>query len=185
MRAGIMNVKRPAAGMERKPDRTGPIRPQGVSSRLPLLLFVALVAALFIGYHYIADSEMYRTAETFIRQNEEIRTTFGEVRHCRLWFPFKVDFPEGVLLIQLTLLVEGSKASTKSYVELKWEGAKWRISSASYEDGKGKLQPLLKKEKPRAPKAEKAQPSAFLRFHPFPGQRTVHSYIFSMRSRYF
>jgi Flp pilus assembly protein TadD len=146
--------------MERKPDKPGPIRPQGTSSRLPFLLFVALVAALFIGYRYVTDSEMYRTAETFVRQNEEIRTTFGEVRHCRLWFPFKVDFPDDAPRIHLTLQVEGAKADTVAYVTLTREGTKWRVVAASYEDGRGQIRPLLKVEKSPAAKGKAGQTAA-------------------------
>jgi len=146
--------------MDRNPDKTGPIRPQGVSSRLPFLLFVALVAALFIGYRYFMDSDLYRTAETFVRQNEEIRTAFGEVRHCRLWFPFKVDFPDDAPRIHLTLQVEGAKADTEAYVTLTREGTKWRVVAASYKDGRGQIRPLLKMEKPAAAKGKAGQTAA-------------------------
>jgi hypothetical protein len=147
MQTGVRNVKMPAEGMDRNPDKTGPIRPRGVSSRMPFLLFVALVAAFFIGYHYVTDSDLYRTAETFVRQNEEIRTAFGEVRHCRLWFPFKVDFPGDAPRIHLTLQVEGAEADTEAYVTLTREGTKWRVVAASYKDGRGQIRPLMKIEK--------------------------------------
>jgi len=147
-------------GAEMGKETPRPIRPQGVSSRLPLLLFVAIVAALFIGYHYVTDSEMYRTAETFVRQNAEIRNAFGEVRHCRLWFPFKVDFPDDALRIHLTLQVEGAKADTVAYVTLTRDGSKWRVAAASYEDGRGQIRPLLKAEKPSAAGGKANQPAA-------------------------
>ena len=152
MQTDVRNVGLPEEGMERNPDKPAPIRPQGVSARLSLLLFIAIVAALFIGYRYVTDSEMYRTAETFVRQNEEIRTAFGEVRRCRLWFPFNVDFPDDVPRIHLTLKIEGAKADTTAYVALTREKTKWRVVAASYEDGRGQIRPLLKMEKPAAAK---------------------------------
>ena len=156
----IRKRMQPGMGAEMGKETPRSIRPQGVSSRLPLLLFVAIVAALFIGYHYVTDSEMYRTAETFVRQNAEIRNAFGEVRHCRLWFPFKVDFPGDTLRIHLTLQVEGAKADTVAYVTLTREGSKWRVAAASYVDGRGRIQPLLKAEKPAAAGGKANQPAA-------------------------
>jgi len=156
----IRNRMQPGMGAEMGKETPRPIRPQGVSSRLPFLLFVALVAALFIGYRYVTDSEMYRTAETFVRQNEEIRTTFGEVRNCHLWFPFKVDFPDDTPRIQLILQVEGVKADTAAYVTLTREGTKWRVVAASYEDGRGQIRPLLKEEKSPAARGKAGQTAA-------------------------
>ena len=156
----IRKRMQPGMGTEMVKETPRPIRPQGVSSRLPLLLFVALVAALFIGYRYVADSEMYRTAEAFVRQNAEIRNAFGEVRRCRLWFPFKVDFPGDTLRIHLTLQVEGAKADTVAYVTLTREGSKWRVVAASYEDGRGQIRQLLKAEKPAAAGGKAKQPAA-------------------------
>ena len=153
----IRKRMQPGMGTEMVKETPRPIRPQGVSSRLPLLLFVALVAALFIGYRYVTDSEMYRMAETFVRQNEEIRTTFGEVRNCRLWFPFTVDFPDDAPRVHLTLQIEGAKADTAAYVTLTREGTKWRVVAASYEDGRGQIRPLLKVEKSPAAKGKAGQ----------------------------
>ena len=148
-------------GMEatRTAGKPEPIRPRGVSSRLPLLLFVAIAAALYMGYQYLTESELVRTAEAFVRQDPEIRGAVGEVRSCRLWFPFKIDFPEEAPQLDITLLVEGAKADTKARVTLKLEGTRWRIVAASYEDGKGMVRPLLKKAKPATPKAEAVLPS--------------------------
>ena len=61
------NVKLPGTGAGKTPDKPGPIYPQGVSSRLPLLVFIALLTGLFIGYRYLTESEACRTAETFVR----------------------------------------------------------------------------------------------------------------------
>jgi hypothetical protein len=160
MPGAIKNRMQPGMGAEMGKETPRPIRPQGVSSRLPFLLFVVLVAALFIGYRYVTDSEMYRTAEMFVRQNEEIRTTFGEVRNCRLWFPFKVDFPDDTPRIHLTLQVEGAKADTVAYVTLMREGTKWRVVAASYDDGRGQIRPLLKVEKFPAAKGKAGQTAA-------------------------
>ncbi|MBN2439177.1 MAG: hypothetical protein JXL20_11335 [Deltaproteobacteria bacterium] len=149
-----------AEGVERNPDKMGPIRPRGISSRMPFLLFVAFVAALFIGHRYVTDSELYRTAETFVRQNGEIRTAFGEVHNCRLWFPFNIDFPDDAPRVHLTLQVEGAKADTEAYVTLTREGTKWRVVAASYKDVRGQIRPLMKTEKPAAAKGKVRQTAA-------------------------
>jgi hypothetical protein len=142
MRAGVGSVEWPETAVETNPDKPGPIRPQGVSPRLSLILLIAIVAALAIGYRYVTDSEMYRTAETFVRQNDAIRNTFGEVRRCRLWFPFSVDFPDNAPRIHMTLKIEGAKADTNVYVTLARKGAKWHVVAASYGDGRGQVRPL-------------------------------------------
>ncbi|MBU1964519.1 MAG: hypothetical protein KKD24_01750 [Proteobacteria bacterium] len=67
---------------------------------------------------------------------------------CRLWFPFKVDFPDDVPRLHLTLAVTGAKASTNVRVSLIRDRGKWRIIAAIYEDRKGVFRPLLKAEKP-------------------------------------
>jgi tetratricopeptide (TPR) repeat protein len=160
MRTGIRDVRLFEEGMAKNPDKPGPIRPQGISIRLSLLLFIAVVAALFIGYRYVADSEIYRTAETFVRQNEEIRASFGEVRKCRLWFPFKVDFTDGALRVHLTLQVEGAKADTVAYIAMMKDGAKWRVVAASYRDGRGQIRLLLKMETPVTAKGKMGETAA-------------------------
>jgi len=138
-----------------KPPR--PVRPQGVNLRRSLPLLLALIAALYYGYTYLTESEPWRMAETLVRQSPEIRDTVGEVRTCRLWYPFSIDFPDNTLLVKITILVGGAKAETKAYVVLKLEGEKWRIVDAAYEDGTGMVRPLLKKEKP-APKGGTVKP---------------------------
>ncbi|MBU2226409.1 MAG: cytochrome c oxidase assembly factor 1 family protein [Proteobacteria bacterium] len=141
----------PGRGSEPRSESPRPIRPRGVSSRLPFLLFVAIVAGLLMGYRYITGSEPYRMAEDFVRQNAEIRNAVGEVHDCRLWFPFKVDFPDNVPRLHLTLTVRGAKASTNVRVSLIRDRGKWRIIAAFYEDRKGVFRPLLKEEKTPAP----------------------------------
>jgi len=151
MPGAIKMVLLPGMSAGSRKDGTRPIRPQGVSSRLPFILFVALVVGLFIGYRHITESEPYRTAEAFVRQSAEIKNAVGEVHDCRLWFPFKVDFPDDAPRIHLTLAVEGAKASTKVSVTLTLDREKWRVVAAAYEDQKGMIRPLLKAGKPAAP----------------------------------
>jgi hypothetical protein len=138
-------------GTETQEEKPRPIRPKGASSRLPFLLFVAVLVGLFIGYRYLTESGLYKTAEAFVRQSAEIRSAIGEVRDCRLWFPFKVDFPDDVPRIDLTLAVEGEKGSTKVQVTLIRDREKWRVVSAAYEDRNGMLRPLPKAGRPIAP----------------------------------
>jgi hypothetical protein len=134
-------------GWERAPR---PIRPKGASSRLPFILFIALLAGLFIGYRSLAESEFYRTAETFVRQSPELKEAVGEIRSCRLWFPLRVDLPEDKPRAHLTLAVDGTKASTKVQVALIRGDGKWRVVAATYEDRKGALRTLPIGEKPPA-----------------------------------
>jgi len=141
----------PGKGREPRSEPPRPVRPRGISSRLPFLLFLAIAAVLLMGYRYVTGSEPYRMAEDFVRQNAEIKKEIGEVSDCRLWFPLKVDFPGDVPRLQLTLAVRGEKDSTKVQVEMIRDRGKWRIVAAAYEDRKGMLRPLLKAEKIPAP----------------------------------
>ena len=141
----------PGRRTESTSESPRPIRPRGVSSRLPFLLFVAIAAVLLMGYRYVTDSEPYKMAENFVRQNAEIKKEIGEVSDCRLWFPLKVDFPDDVPRLHFTLAVRGEKASTNVRVALIRDRGKWRIIAAFYEDQKGVFRPLLKAEKTPAP----------------------------------
>ena len=142
---------RPGSGREARGEPPRPIRPRGVSSRLPFLLFLAIAALLLMGYRYVTGSEPYRMAEDFVRQNAEIKKEIGDVKDCRLWFPLNVDFPGDVPRLRLTLAVRGDRASTKVQIEMIRERGKWRVIAAFYEDQKGKFRPLLKAEKAPAP----------------------------------
>lgn len=158
MRKDVIPIGWVAEGTEAGPEKPGPIRPKGAVARWPFILLV-VVGALFIGYRYVADSDLYRAAETFVRQHEEIGNAIGEVRNCRLWFPLKADFPNSVLRVHLTLRVEGAKADTMAHVTLLREGEKWRVVAASYEDPQGKTRPLLTAAKSVAAKGG-ARPAA-------------------------
>ena len=129
-----------------------PIRPAGVSSRLPLMLLIVLLGALFIGYRSLVESAAWRAAETYFRQNQEVRDAVGEVRTCRPWLPVKIDMTDEAFLIQGTVRIEGTKADTKGHVLLKYESGTWQVVAAAYEDGQGRVRTLLRRDKPAVPK---------------------------------
>jgi hypothetical protein len=129
-----------------------PIRPKGVSARLPLLVLVTLLALLFIGYRSVIESQAWRAVETFFRQNQEVKAAVGEVRTCRPWYPLKVDFSNEVLLLQVTVRITGTKGERRGYVLLKYERGSWDVAAAALDDGRGRARSLLERGKPQDPK---------------------------------
>jgi hypothetical protein len=135
-------------------ERSGkpePIRPKGVSSRLPLLALMILLAVLFIGYRSVIESQAWRSVEAFFRQNQEVRAAVGEVRACRPWYPLKVDFTGEALLIQVAVRIEGTKGERKGHILLKYEGGDWAVVAAALDDGQGRARPLARRGKPVDP----------------------------------
>jgi hypothetical protein len=156
----IQDMKPPGTGAGgRAEGQPGPIRPRGALLHRPFLLLIALAIALFIAYDSFTESEPYRVAEAFVRQDAEIRNALGEVRTCRLWFPFRVDFSGDAPRLHLTLRIEGAKADMWVFLTLRQDRETWRVAVASYEDGRGMIRPLIKAEKSSRSRAGK-EPAA-------------------------
>lgn len=130
-----------------------PIRPKGVSSRLPLLVPIALLALLFIGYRAVVDSAAWRAVETFYRANGEVRAAVGEVRSCRPWYPFKVDWRGDALLVQVSVQIKGTKGEGRGHALLRYDGKTWTLAAAALEDDRGRLRFLFRQGRSAHPPA--------------------------------
>lgn len=114
------------------------------------ILFLTLVAAVLfaIGFiHWVKESEAFKTAESYVRENPEIRAVTGDVKSCDLRFPFDYRTSNGRGRAEFGILVEGTSGSTKAYVTLRKQQDHWYIVSADYEDRDGRKKPLLRQPK--------------------------------------
>jgi tetratricopeptide (TPR) repeat protein len=114
------------------------------------ILFLIVVAAILfvIGLmHWIKDSDAFKTAEAFVRENPEIKAVTGDVKSCDLRFPFDYKTSNGTGRAEFGIHVEGTRDSTKAYVTLRKQQNQWAVVSADYEDRDGRKKPLLRPEK--------------------------------------
>lgn len=144
-------VHLPDMAADEEPAKPAPVRPQGVSSRLPLLALIALLAIGFIGYRSAIESAAWRAVEALFRQNQEVQAMIGEVRACRPWHPVKVDFDGESLHLGVTVCIEGSRGQGKGVVQLRYGQQGWEIVAAAMVDGQGRLRPLAMRKRPTVP----------------------------------
>ncbi len=114
-----------------------------------ILFLIAVAAVLFvIGLmHWIKNSDAFKTAEAFVRENPEIKAVTGDVKSCDLRFPFDYKTSNGTGRAEFGIHVEGTSGSTKAYVSLRKQQNQWAVVSADYEDRDGRKKPLLRQEK--------------------------------------
>lgn len=114
------------------------------------ILFLVVVAAVLfvIGLmHWIENSEAFKTAEAFVRENPKIKAVTGDVKSCDLRFPFDYKTSNGTGRAEFGIRVEGSGGTTKAYVTLRKQQDRWVVVSADYEDRDGHKKALLRQEK--------------------------------------
>jgi tetratricopeptide (TPR) repeat protein len=114
------------------------------------ILFLIAVAAIlfFIGLmHWIKESDAFKTAESYVRENPEIKAVTGDVKSCDLRFPLDYKTSNGRGRAEFGILVEGTRGSTKAYVTLRRQQDQWHVVSADYEDRDGRKKPLLRQPK--------------------------------------
>lgn len=146
-------VQLPEMAADAEPAKPAPVRPQGVSSRLPLLVLIALLAVGFIGYRSAIESAAWRAVEALFRQNQEVQAMIGEVRACRPWYPVKVDFAGESLYLGVTVRLQGSRGEGEGAVQLRYGLQGWEIVAAAIVDGQGRLRPLAMRKRPSVPPA--------------------------------
>jgi tetratricopeptide (TPR) repeat protein len=120
------------------------------AGRVKKILFLTVVGAVlfFIGLvHWIENSEAFKRAETYVRNNPEIKAAVGDVTSCDLRFPFDYKVSSGRGRAEFGIRVEGTRGSTKAYVTLRRQQDQWHIVSADYEDRDGSRKPLLRQPK--------------------------------------
>jgi hypothetical protein len=153
----MMNKKSKSSQPMVSPSQTGkesqtkyePTRPRSGSS-WPIVVAVILTV-IFVIYgviHYVMYSEPYKLSESFIRQNQTIRTEIGEVDRCDPWFPIEM-YPIGRKEnAMFTFDVLGkNKQITEVSVYLEKRQNQWSIVSATYKDRRGFTKPLVEENR--------------------------------------
>lgn len=136
--------------LERLNQRSGksesgyePIQPGGGALRvLPFVLILVFLAVIFGAYELFTGSDLYRTGERFIRENQELNSSFGSITECEPWVPFNFNVSGREGRARLAFSVKGTSGSTKVYMSLIKRQGRWGITSAQYKDRTGLLKPL-------------------------------------------
>lgn len=101
---------------------------------LLLILFLGILTSVFL---MMKSSDAYQTAETFIKNNKNIKETVGD----RMKFGFlplgsvKVSGQTGVANFKIN--VKGSRGSTQVNIFLRKQRGVWRVVAATYTDRYG------------------------------------------------
>ncbi|MCX5828610.1 MAG: cytochrome c oxidase assembly factor Coa1 family protein [Deltaproteobacteria bacterium] len=124
-----------------------PVKPKGGSSRSwPFLVVIVVISILFGINDFIKDSEPFKIASSFVKENQQIKDDLGEVTETSPWFPSSLKTSGSTVHVQLAIRVEGKNGAGKAYVTLVYLRDRWQITAASYENRQGKVSPLIKGE---------------------------------------
>jgi len=138
-------------------DYYNPIRPRSSSSwTTPVSVIITIIFVIYGVIHYVMNSEPYKISESFIRQNQTIKTELGEVDKCDPWYPIEM-YPFGREdFARLTFDAVGTnKVSMEVSVSLQKKRDQWRIVDAFYKDRQGFIKPLVQESRSPAEKSKK------------------------------
>ena len=130
------------------------IRPRSASSwTTPVSVIITIIFVIYGVIHYVMNSEPYKLSESFIRQNQTIKTELGEVDKCDPWYPIEM-YPFGREdFARLTFDTVGTnKVSMEVSVSLQRKRDQWRIVDAFYKDRQGFIKPLVQESRTPAEK---------------------------------
>ncbi len=150
--AGQAPASDQASGKSYEPIQPGdgkktyePVKPKGGASRSwPFLVGIVFISILFAVNDFIKDSEPFKIASSFVKENQQIKDDLGEVTETAPWFPSSLKTSGSTVRVQLTLRVEGKNGTGKAYVTLVYLRDRWQITTASYENRQGKVSSLIK-----------------------------------------
>ena len=124
-----------------------PVKPKGGAARSwPFMVGIVVISILFGINDFIKDSEPFKTASSFVKENQQVKDDLGEVTETSPWFPSSLKTSGSMVRVQLTLRVDGKNGTGKAYVTLVYLRDRWQITTASYENRQGKVSPLIKGE---------------------------------------
>jgi len=124
-----------------------PVKPKGGASRSwPFLVGLVVISVLFGINDFIKDSEPFKIASSFVKENQQIKADLGEVTETSPWLPSSLTLEGSTVRVRLTLRVQGKNGTGKAYVTLVYLQDRWQITAASYENRQGKTNPLIKGE---------------------------------------
>jgi len=119
-----------------------PIRPKGGSARTwPFMLVFIALAAVFALHEFVRDSEPFKIASSFVKENPSIREDLGEIKEIYPWFPVSIKAAGNTAHVKLTLRIKGQNGTGKAYVTLVYVN-NWQIVAAMYENRQGRLRNL-------------------------------------------
>jgi len=122
-----------------------PVKPKGVAANTwPFLVVIVVISVLFGINDFIKDSDPFKVASSFVKENQQIKDDLGEVTEISPWFPSFLKTSGSTVRVQLTLRVEGKNGTGKAYVTLVYLRDRWQITASSYENRQGKVSPLIK-----------------------------------------
>ncbi len=122
----------------------------GITALLVLsILNYSLLGAAVFGIQYsITNSEAYTVAQSFLRENEEIRRTVGEQIEFGFFPTGRIQSNRQRMSAEFDIGVKGSSGSTVVLVSLIEEQNRWTIVKATYEDESGTVHSLLTETQP-------------------------------------
>ncbi len=124
-----------------------PVKPKGGATRTwPFLAVIIVISILFGINDFIKDSEPFKMASSFVKENQQIKDELGEVTETSPWFPSSLKTSGNAVQLRLAIRVEGKNGAGKAYVTLVYLKDRWQITDASYENRQGKVSPLIKGE---------------------------------------
>lgn len=124
-----------------------PVKPKGGAARSwPFLVGIAVISILFGVNDFIKDSEPFKIASSFVKENQQIKDDLGEVTETSPWFPSSLKISGSTFQVRLTIRVAGKNGAGKAYVTLVYLRDRWQITAASYENRQGRISPLIKGE---------------------------------------
>jgi len=127
-----------------------------MTNRKIILIIVGIVATLvilvliFVGiivgaaFYSIGNSEAAKTARTFLKNNEKLKSDVGEVNDFGSFVTGSVNIENDSGYATINLKVIGAKKSVNASVDLVFvNGGAWRVTSASYVNESGQKIILL------------------------------------------
>jgi len=117
-----------------------PIQPKGGSARTwPFMLVFVALAAVFALHEFVRDSEPFKIASSFVKENQSIREDLGEIKDIYPWFPSSFKSAGDTIRVRLTLRIEGKNGTGKAFFTLVYVRNSWQVTTAAYENRQGKL----------------------------------------------
>ncbi|MFA5182122.1 MAG: cytochrome c oxidase assembly factor Coa1 family protein [Syntrophales bacterium] len=124
-----------------------PVKPKGGASRSwPFLVGIVVISILFGINDFIKDSEPFKIASSFVKENQQIKEDLGEVTETSPWFPSSLKTTGSTVRVRLAIRIEGKNGAGKAHVTLVYLRDRWQITAASYENRQGRVTPLIKGE---------------------------------------
>lgn len=139
------------------PAITGPLdlfraaRREGIARNLGLgaLLGMALLVMMALGSFFfgLINSEPYRLAQSFIKENKEIRLLVGDEVSFGHFPTGSIKTAPGKGEANFTIKVKGPQGSTNVYIALRKRGKTWQVISAACDNRDGTRRTLLTEKK--------------------------------------